>query len=203
MHRLSKELCKCGKPKSQVAKICWECRKKRLRRKCIVCGTEFEFKKSMDKKTCSKECAYKLRGNKSRSTQSRKVILICKLCSKTKLVSPSNQYRKFCSTTCWYKYGLRENSPNWKGGITAERAIFDSSKEWKGIRNLIWKRDNATCQKCKERFNHTQQTFEVHHIKPFEFKEYRLKLDNLILLCRECHIWVHSKRNRIREFIES
>ncbi len=41
--------------------------------------------------------------------------------------------------------------------------MFDTSKEWKDVRKFVWKRDNATCTRCKDRFNRTQKTFEVHH----------------------------------------
>src|SRR3990167_10710049 len=89
LFRVSKELCKCGHPKSQKAITCWKCRKKRLPRKCVVCGNEFEYKQSTNKKTCSKHCAYKLRGFKSGNTQSRKVIIKCQQCGGDKKVSPS------------------------------------------------------------------------------------------------------------------
>src|SRR5690348_15720513 len=100
MLRPSTEPCKCGKQKSQVAKICWECRKKRLKRNCVICGRRFEYKQSANKQTCSEYCAYKLRVKHSGNKQSRKVIIICQQCNKRKQVSPSYADRRFCSPDC-------------------------------------------------------------------------------------------------------
>jgi hypothetical protein len=98
-------------------------------------------------------------------------------------------------------YWFGKQSPNWKGGVTPEKQLFSGQKEWKQCCKDIWKRDNATCQRCKERFNHTQQTFEVHHIRPFWTGKQRTDYANLILVCRKCHTWIHSKKNLNRNFI--
>jgi hypothetical protein len=93
-------------------------------------------------------------------------------------------------------------NPNWKGGISTERKKFNASKEWKMVVQKIWKRDKAICQRCKlKAFKNLPREFHIHHIISFTVKELRLNLDNLILLCRSCHEFVHSKSNIIGEFI--
>jgi len=96
-----------------------------------------------------------------------------------------------------------ENHPNWKGGISPERQELYSRKEWKTVVNKVWKRDNATCQLCGAYADHeSNKTFHIHHIISFQVKEKRMNLDNLILLCRDCHIFVHSNQNKYSVFIE-
>ena len=195
--RPSKKKCPiCGGEMSQRAKTCWECRKRQVTKKCVICGKEFTSKKSKNQQTCSKECAYTLRGKKNSITQSRKVKIRCKNCGKERWVSPSYRTRKFCSLDCWYEYNSGENNPMWQGGISSERAMADTSREWKTCRKAVWKRDDATCQLCGERFSHDKQTYEVHHIRPFKYEDTRYDVDNLVLLCNRCHNWVHSSKNQ-------
>src|SRR5690606_15295055 len=163
---------------------------------------KYTFVSSKKQQSCSKECAYKLRGKRSSDTQSKKVIVCCEKCGRERMVSPTYSYRRFCSTACAHEFNSGERNPNWKGGITSERSSFDSSKEFKKARKMVWKRDNATCQKCGDRFNHSQRTFEVHHIIPFEYKKGRYDIENLVLVCNPCHNWIHSKRNKKNELIK-
>lgn len=93
---------------------------------------------------------------------------------------------------------------NWKGGATPERQAFYSSIEWKRAVSSVWKRDNATCQKCLLDFRRVDRnvvSFHIHHIVSFAVRELRCELSNLILLCNSCHRWVHSRANVNKEFI--
>ena len=87
-----------------------------------------------------------------------------------------------------------EKNPNWKGGITAERQIFYESKEWKDVLKIIWPRDKYRCQRCFMKYN-GKIPFHIHHISSFKNKELRCNPNNLLLLCKKCHNWVHSKKN--------
>lgn len=99
----------------------------------------------------------------------------------------------------WNKKG--EFNPNYKGGITPERQSFYVSREWKSACSHVWKRDNATCQRCGIKRN-TDMPFHVHHIKSFSDAELRADADNLVLLCEACHRWVHSKGNLNNDYIQ-
>jgi hypothetical protein len=96
------------------------------------------------------------------------------------------------------------DTTNWKGGITPERQAFYSSIEWSNAVKEIWKRDNAICQKCKKSYKIKEKRipFHIHHITSFKIKELRTDVNNLILLCKDCHLWVHSKLNKNKEFIK-
>jgi hypothetical protein len=102
-------------------------------------------------------------------------------------------------------YGMSgAKSPTWKGGVTPERQSFYTTDEWKETVKTIWQRDNATCQECgkrKDEFRSIQ--FDIHHIVSFaDNKELRAEPSNLVLLCRPCHLWVHSNENTDKKFIK-
>lgn len=94
--------------------------------------------------------------------------------------------------------------PAWKGGLTPERQAFYSSEEWAKAVKLVWRRDKAICQRCGKHHNETASrgTFHIHHIVSFQVVALRAKLSNLVLLCKRCHLHVHSKKNTSKEFIK-
>ena len=95
-----------------------------------------------------------------------------------------------------------KDNPHWKGGVTAERQDFYSTKEWKKTCSNVWNRDDATCQRCGEK--HTEdKEFHIHHIVSFQVEELRAEEENLVLLCEDCHWWVHSNENQNNEYIEN
>lgn len=106
----------------------------------------------------------------------------------------------------WMKHEdyTQENNPSWKGGITPERQAIYSSLEWKELVKKVWQRDNATCQRCGKYFNDNREenTFHIHHIVSFMVEELRLEFSNLLLVCDKCHYWIHSKKNKNKEFIK-
>jgi hypothetical protein len=103
----------------------------------------------------------------------------------------------------WLKAtGRRPGS--WKGGITPERQAFYSTPEWSDAVKAVWKRDDAICQRCKldhRTIERGKPQFTIHHIDSFKIRERRAVVENLILLCRPCHYWVHSKKNTRGEYL--
>jgi len=95
-----------------------------------------------------------------------------------------------------------EDNPNWKGGVTPSRQKFYSSIEWRNVAHEVWKRDEATCQRCGKEKESEDEKFDIHHIISFAVEETRAELDNLVLLCDDCHDWVHSNENTNNEYIE-
>lgn len=92
------------------------------------------------------------------------------------------------------------DTPNWSGGVTPERQAFYSSIEWAKACRVVWKRDGSVCKKCGA--GKKDKKIHIHHIVSFSVKEKRAEINNLILLCEDCHHWVHSKKNKEREFIK-
>jgi len=97
-----------------------------------------------------------------------------------------------------------EQHPSYKGGLTPERQSVYSSTEWVEAVKAVWSRDKATCQCCGKLHNTTEArgTFHIHHIVSFQVKELRTEPSNLVLLCKDCHKFIHSKKNASKQFIK-
>lgn len=104
----------------------------------------------------------------------------------------------------YWKGVTGKNHPSYKGGLTPERQAVYSSQEWVDAVKKVWARDNATCQCCGKHHNTEKNrgNFHIHHIVTFQFKELQTEPSNLVLLCKECHKFVHSKLNVTKKFIK-
>lgn len=105
----------------------------------------------------------------------------------------------------WLK-GLPPNAnPNWSGGATPARQEFYRSPEWKAAVRYVWARDNACCRNCGKDWRlvdrSIEPTFHIHHVWSFQIEALRAHPAILVLLCRECHLWVHSKANVTRAWL--
>ena len=68
--------------------------------------------------------------------------------------------------------------------MSKDNEIFRHSAEYGIWRTNVFQRDNYTCQECGKK----GVKLNAHHINTFSnFPEDRLKLDNGITLCEECH----------------
>lgn len=107
----------------------------------------------------------------------------------------------------WLHTVPADQNPNWKGGATPERQEFYRSAEWKVAVKAVWQRANACCERCGLDWRTVDRkatpTFPIHHIVSFAVRELRAAVDNLALLCRPCHLWVHSTANTGRDFIRA
>lgn len=68
-------------------------------------------------------------------------------------------------------------------------------KDWRINRTTRLQIDNYTCQQCGG-----SNKLEVHHWEPYRFS-FDNSIDNLITLCRSCHIDIH-KNYRLEGFIK-
>lgn len=74
----------------------------------------------------------------------------------------------------------------WKGGISPINQKIRTSLEYRLWRESVFKRDNFTCQWCKQ----TGGKLNADHIKMFAFhSELRFAIDNGRTLCESCHAW--------------
>lgn len=104
----------------------------------------------------------------------------------------------------WLAGAAPQDNPRWLGGATPERQEFYRSAEWKAACQAVWSRANACCERCGRNHrlvNREEERFHVHHIVTFAVKEMRAVVENLALLCRPCHLFVHSKANASCEFL--
>lgn len=100
------------------------------------------------------------------------------------------------------------NHPSWQGGVTTPvRQSFYASDAWKAACVTVWRRDNATCQRCKldhRSIDRQKMKFHIHHIYGFtRFPLLRADPNNLVLLCETCHRWVHGKLNVTKDWIKT
>ena len=91
----------------------------------------------------------------------------------------------------------------WKGGITPERQAFYSSERWRLAEKYVRERDENTCKLCgMKQPEDCKRQFDIHHIYPFDKNKWlRANPDNLVVLCRKCHMFVHSSQNTERKFL--
>lgn len=82
-----------------------------------------------------------------------------------------------------------QNSPLWRGGIESQ---YDLGNEWNCIRAFILKRDNYHCQDCGNK----PKLLDIHHIIPRRISRNH-DLENLIVLCRKCHVKWDSDWHRL------
>lgn len=85
-----------------------------------------------------------------------------------------------------------KNHPNYIDGRSYDYAPNRYGDDWDNIRQLVYRRDNFTCQECGKK----NMKLDVHHIIPF-LDGGSNELDNLISLCRSCHskITIREKRS--------
>jgi len=82
---------------------------------------------------------------------------------------------------------LKENNPNWQGGVC--RPYPD---EWSAsLRRYIRERDDYICQHCGKLQGDV--VFHVHHI---DENKKNCNQDNLITLCRACHTSAHNRKKK-------
>lgn len=173
--------------------------KKGQYKKCPHCGKEFYVTpKQVEKR---KYCSYTCVGEASRN----RLKLKCKECGK-EYERPVSQVRwrgtGYCSIECKNIAATKKCgplSPAWKGKRQEKRRIKKGS-EWKQWRELVFKRDNYTCQICGIRSGRdTEYKVELHphHIKSYsEFPELRFDVSNGQTLCSSCHYALHGNLNK-------
>jgi len=105
----------------------------------------------------------------------------------------------------WLAGAAPEDNPNWQGGRTPERQEFYRAPEWRAACQAVWARDSGCCRNCGKPWKLAreagEQTFHVHHVWSFQIRETRAHPALLVLLCRPCHLWVHSKANTTRAWL--
>lgn len=101
---------------------------------------------------------------------------------------------------------LAENNVNWKNGITKLNRLIRGMPEFREWRERIFKRDNYTCQACKEN-KKVSGELHPHHKKNLYkiIEEYNLittedsrmceelwNIKNGVTLCKNCHFKYHG-----------
>ena len=204
MKAISRECDNCGKKLLRyVSKVkpckhtfcSRECRKKyhRPQIKCPGCGELFlRNPKSPGNKYCSWECFKKSRWLKVVCFQCKKPFL-----KRTSEIKKSKEHgsQHMCSRSCrnvYTSFQLGGDGTWIKGGKYRTAPWYDGKYgwDWARIRTLALRRANYKCEQCERRKN-----LHVHHWEPFWISQ-NSGLDNLVVLCRECHKEKHIEYRR-------
>lgn len=183
---------------------------------CDYCEEDFEKHRSkvepFDRTFCSVKCRSLGFGEEQSSRRQgegnpnwkgkhtfQDVEIVCETCGDETVV-PRYQYEKternFCSHDCYAeKVGEimgGENHPSWQENFTSEYGY-----SWRVKRREALLRDQYRCQRCgmADSTHHEEfgRQIEVHHIEPvrtFDDPDDAHYLDNLVTLCKGCHITV-------------
>lgn len=124
----------------------------------------------------------------------KKAIKNCIICNKEFRTHPSDVYHVCCSKRCRTikrSNSLKNNKRSWRGGNTPLNQLLRNSSMYKIWRELVFLRDNFTCQNVNCSYCQNKQGIIIHphHIKSFvEYPELRFVLSNGITYCKEYHL---------------
>ena len=153
------------------------------KRTCKRCGNEFEVERYRKVKFCSKSCGA---GNK-------KIKRICKNCKKEfeKTAYHVNKlgYGLFCSLKCRIEYKVKENSTNWKGGISFEPYCEKFTRK---LKEEIRKKHNNKCYICTK--EDKQRKLSIHHCDYNKSQGCKGLKWSLLPLCIKCHAKTNTNR---------
>jgi len=158
-----------------------------IRRICEICGKvmdkkdypHYSYAQFESRRFCSKQCKCKDKDYRElMDTVLRNQVKTEKQIDQCKEMGKSNNGKHNSKET---EFKCEEQNPNWKGGTEKYRG-----KDWKIQREKALKRDGYACRRCD-----TKDNLTVHHLTRYS-KSKDNSLDNLITLCRRCHI-IHEK----------
>jgi len=131
----------------------------------------------------------------------------CKICGKEKpleeyTISKRSKatgkmyYKSFCNT-CWKVYKESEKGLGADGRFKKDSTPWNKkvkngrlSKKYYEWRDVIWNRDNNTCQQC-----YSTKRLHAHHIMEWDkYPSLRFEFDNGITLCNSCHSRIHGEK---------
>lgn len=159
---------------------------------CLTCGKVF-----LSSRDYSKYCSVSCRS----VGQQKKVIVKCVNCQTEVIKAPSGVKNvNFCSKKCLFSFQRSSNHPSWikdRSEVKSEIRCLRFSAQMKEWRNLVFARDNYTCQNCRERGGYIQG----HHIKKFaDYADLRFDVNNGITLCKKCHKDVTCQEEKFEDY---
>ena len=161
---------------------------------CSYCNQEFD--KPTNKVNEYNKKGYKLYCSDKCKKDSKKIKCNCVQCGKELFKTKSELEKSksgntFCSKSCACSYNnshyrTKENNPNWKGGQFSGKTY----------QKIAFRNYYPICSICG--FSH-KKALEVHHVDKDPTND---ELDNLIILCCNCHSLVHLDNLEITEEIK-
>ena len=96
------------------------------------------------------------------------------------------EHRFYCSKQC------KDSCPVYKQKKYRKNEVKNSKRETSSEFNkIVFEERNNECEKCG-----SKEKLQIHHIKGYTlFPELRFDLNNVLLLCKECHKDIHKKND--------
>ncbi len=171
---------------------------------CLVCETTFQYYPSEKEGHYCPECVADDDVDCTVHMQSSEQVSVsCANCGDHQSVFPTEaieQTHHFCDRACyreWLSTAQQAQGkwsgadiPNWNGGVSTTELYGEG---WPQARRRTLERDDHTCQRCNATKADLGQNPDVHHIQPvrtFDDPRDAHTLDNLVCLCRACHLTV-------------
>lgn len=87
-----------------------------------------------------------------------------------------------------HKLSIKENNPNWQGGKSFEPYGLEFDND---LKEVIRNRDRRKCFICEKTELESGEKLHCHHI---DYNKRNNNPNNLISLCRKCHMKTNNKR---------
>lgn len=153
---------------------------------CSICNKEFEPTNNRQK-MCSKQCQYVAKNNR-RNKHTREELdnmektRECPVCGAKFEISNISLKKKYCSDKCSRK------SERIFGNKSKTDLEYKDKIRFDGNKYKVLERDNYECQICGNK-----NKLVIHHKDcSGQTDNPNNELDNLITLCRRCHINIHK-----------
>lgn len=152
---------------------------------CPICQKEFESHNGMQK-FCSANCTNIARNNRrnkhSREELSSQFVRKCLVCETEFEVDSLRYSKKYCCDEC------RRKAERIFGNKREIDLDYKNKIRYGGNQFKVLKRDNYSCQIC----GNTLQLVVHHKDKSGQCNNPNNDIDNLVTLCRRCHINIHK-----------
>ena len=168
--------------KAKMRKHKSEEHKNSLSRSIKIVRNKQEIKEKIDKaiKIAMNKLEVKQKMRKPRSEEGRRNI---------KAAANRQEYKDMLSNS-----RMRENNPNWQGGVSFEDYALDFNKR---LKEFIRNRDSYKCQLCDAPEIECDRKLSIHHI---DYNKKNSSEVNLISLCVSCNSKVNKNRKYFEEY---
>ena len=176
---------------------------------CLVCGDirDAYYKVVVDGNTICHKCACQKQRKylKSNNRYNRLVVIksligksLCKCDCGNEIVVDNYSLKTGHTKSCGClqsenfqgaKVNKGDKHGNWQGGVSGKRNRAMQSTKYRRWREDVYKRDNYTCQKCKQ----IGYQLNAHHVFSYsEHKNKRYDIFNGVTFCKDCHFSFHK-----------
>jgi len=162
---------------------------------CYTCDEEFERRKcevkDVEKPVCSFECRKKVISEAHTGERNHKYkdsIVNCSECGAEIEVQPvklETQEHYYCDQSCYGEWLSKHNygEAHHQHKPDKKNKRLYGTKKWKVVAAKVIERDGSECQYC-----FAEDDLLVHHIHPVNDGGAKYDMDNLVTLCRSCHM---------------